>query len=185
MFRLIGILAGSAVAAAFLITVLGVPALRSAGPEAALAPSAALETDAVPIPVVNLPPETAADVNADSEPVSAVPALPVGPQPEIVPEPAVVVEASTMPVEPATTAPATSEPPAAEQNWYAFWSPFRSQVAADGFVSELQRTTGLDYRVVKLKPGVYEVAFAYTDDADVETKLAQISTAAGLDLSGG
>ena len=46
-------------------------------------------------------------------------------------------------------------------------------------------TTGLDYRVVKLKPGVYEVAFAYSDDADVETKLAQISTATGLDLSGG
>jgi hypothetical protein len=72
-----------------------------------------------------------------------------------------------------------------EQHWYAFWSPFRSKIAADGFVSQLQRTTGLDYRVVKLKPGVYEVAFAYSDDSDIEHKLTQISSATGLDLSGG
>ena len=67
-------------------------------------------------------------------------------------------------------------------HWYAFWSPFRSELAANGFVSQLQRTTGLDYRVVKLKPGVYEVAFAYSDDADAETKLAQISAATGLNI---
>ncbi|MBT8102085.1 MAG: transglycosylase, partial [Gammaproteobacteria bacterium] len=78
---------------------------------------------------------------------------------------------------------AMSEP--LEQQWYAFWSPFRSEIAADGFVSQLQRSTGLDYRVVKLKPGVYEVAFAYLDDSDIQTKLAQISSATGLDLSGG
>ena len=57
-----------------------------------------------------------------------------------------------------------------------------SKIAADGFVSQLQRTTGLDYRVVKLKPGVYEVAFAYSDDADIQDKLTQISSATGLDL---
>lgn len=72
-----------------------------------------------------------------------------------------------------------------ERQWYAFWSPFRSELAADGFVSQLQRTTGLDYRVVKLKPGVYEVAFAYFDDNDIQDKLTQISTATGLELTGG
>jgi hypothetical protein len=43
----------------------------------------------------------------------------------------------------------------------------------------------MDYRVIKLKPGVYEVAFAYSDDIDIQNKLSQISTATGLDLSGG
>ncbi|MGB5577952.1 MAG: hypothetical protein WBM88_11145, partial [Woeseiaceae bacterium] len=76
-------------------------------------------------------------------------------------------------------------PTSIEQQWYAFWSPFRSKVAADGFVSQLQRTTGLDYRVVKLEPGVYEVAFAYSDDSEIQEKLVQISSATGLDLSGG
>jgi len=52
-------------------------------------------------------------------------------------------------------------------------------------VSQLQRTTGLDYRVVKLKPGVFEVAFAYSDDNDIQDKLTQISTATGLELTGG
>ena len=42
--------------------------------------------------------------------------------------------------------------------------------------------TALDYRVVSVKPGVYEVAFAYSDDAEIETNLAQISTATGLDM---
>ena len=76
-------------------------------------------------------------------------------------------------------------PPAADVSWYAFWSPFRSEIAADGFVAELQRTTGLDYRVVRLKPGVYEVAFAYLDESDIQEKLTRISTATGLDMSGG
>ena len=75
--------------------------------------------------------------------------------------------------------------PALEEHWYAFWSPFRSEIAANGFVSRLQQTTGMDYRVVKLKPGVYEVAFAYTDEDDIEQKLARISAATGLDMSGG
>jgi hypothetical protein len=72
-----------------------------------------------------------------------------------------------------------------DENWYAFWSPFRSEIAANGFVEKLQETTGIDYRVVKVKTGVYEVAFAYTDDADIEDKLARISNATGLDMTGG
>jgi hypothetical protein len=72
-----------------------------------------------------------------------------------------------------------------EEHWYAFWSPFRSEIAANGFVARLQEKTGIDYRVVKVKTGVYEVAFAYTDDADIQSKLELITTATGLDMSGG
>jgi len=46
----------------------------------------------------------------------------------------------------------------------------------------LQRVTGLDYRVVKVKPGVYEVAFAYEDDGEITANLSQISAATGLEL---
>jgi len=73
---------------------------------------------------------------------------------------------------------------AVEDNWHAFWSPFRSEIAANGFISRLQETTGLDYRVVKVETGVYEVAFAYTEDEDIEAKLELISRATGLDMSG-
>lgn len=69
-----------------------------------------------------------------------------------------------------------------EMQWYSFWNPFRSEIAARGFVTQLEKVTGLDYRVVKVKTGVYEVAFAYNDDAERRTKLSQISAATGLDL---
>lgn len=45
--------------------------------------------------------------------------------------------------------------------------------------------TGLDYRVVKIKPGIYEVAFAYADDTDIPINLSQISAATGLDMPEG
>ena len=70
----------------------------------------------------------------------------------------------------------------AEMQWYSFWNPFRSEIAAQGFVSRLEKVTGLDYRIVKVKIGVYEVAFAYDNDIERRTKLLQISSATGLDL---
>ncbi len=77
-------------------------------------------------------------------------------------------------------------PPASEPSdtlqWYAFWSPFRSEIAATGFITHLQRVTGLDYRVVKVKPGVYEVAFAYSNGDELTASLSQISRATGLDM---
>jgi len=69
-----------------------------------------------------------------------------------------------------------------EIQWYSFWNPFRSEIAAQGFVSRLEKVTGLDYRIVKVKIGVYEVAFAYDNDLERRTKLSQISSATGLDL---
>jgi len=70
----------------------------------------------------------------------------------------------------------------ADAQWYSFWNPFRSEIAANGFVSQLEKVTGLDYRVVRVETGVYEVAFAYNDDTERRRKLSQISAATGLDL---
>ncbi len=69
-----------------------------------------------------------------------------------------------------------------DMRWYSFWNPFRSEIAANGFVTQLEKVTGLDYRVVKIKAGVYEVTFAYQSDNERRTKLTQISSATGLDL---
>ena len=40
-----------------------------------------------------------------------------------------------------------------EPEWHAFWNPFRSEVAATGFVRRLENVTGLDYRIAKVKAG--------------------------------
>lgn len=70
-----------------------------------------------------------------------------------------------------------------EPEWHAFWTPFRSEIAAKGFVRRLESVTGLDYRIVKVRNGVYQVTFSYLDDTERSTKLSQISAATGLDLS--
>ena len=80
------------------------------------------------------------------------------------------------------SAPATDPLPLTDMQWYSFWNPFSTKIAASGFVSRLEEVTGLDYRVVKVKTGVYEVAFAYGDDDERRVKLSQISAATGLDL---
>lgn len=66
--------------------------------------------------------------------------------------------------------------------WHAFWNPFRSRIAAEGFVGQLEKVTGLDYRVVKIKTGVYEVTFAYESDTERRNKMSLIASATGLDL---
>jgi len=87
-------------------------------------------------------------------------------------------------IEPTTEVAVESPAPQPQtEHWYAFWSPFRSELAANGFVSQLQRTTGMDYRVVQLKPGVYEVAFLYAGEDDIESKLVAISAATGLEIA--
>lgn len=186
MIRLIGILTGSALAIALLILTLGFPEIAeqpdriaaeapvaemivASATEPASAPSTAPVPEAPPEPVPEPTPEPEAETRRETA-IAAPPAAEEPPLRTVAPDAPPAVEAARVDT---------------EQNWYAFWSPFRSEIAADGFVSELQRTTGLDYRIVKLKPGIYEVAFAYSDDADIEDKLLQISAATGLDMSGG
>jgi len=172
MVRLVGVLTGSLGAIALLIILVGIPEIRVDAPRELVARAPE--------------PASIADTQPEPEPESMPDAVP-----EPTPEPVPTVASDPEP-DPVTTSPMppTSEPAAdsgvapAEPNWYAFWSPFHSELAANGFVSELQRTTGLDYRVVRIKTGVYEVAFAYSDDADIAAKLVRIAEATGLDIAG-
>jgi len=157
MVRILGILCGSALAISSLIIVLGMPEFLPGPVEAPAVITEAEEIEIAPPPEPEIVTVVEASVEDLPEP------LPV-PVPEQLPEP--LPEPST-------------------EHWYAFWSPFRSELAANGFVSQLQRSTGIDYRVVQLKPGVYEVAFAYEADADIASRLAAISAATGLDLPDG
>lgn len=174
MLRLIGILTGSAIAVAFLIVALGIPEFAAPEPT----PTQPAMPEAIEPDVIEKTQQVVDEVLPEPEPELA---------PTTETETPESAEPEPLPLEaaPEQLALAAHAQEIAEQHWYAFWSPFRSEIAADGFVSQLQRTTGLDYRVVKLKPGVYEVAFAYSDDSDIQDKLTQISSATGLDLSGG
>jgi hypothetical protein len=174
MIRLMGILTGSLIALAIMVFVIGIPELsqRPAQPFPDTAPVIASDLVAA-APLTDDPRQTAA-TNAVEKITAQAPVEPLAPAHESV---------LPAPIEPFAAA---GEPaPENEDNWFAFWSPFRSELAAAGFIGELQRTTGLDYRVVKLKPGVYEVAFAYSDESDIQGKLSRISAATGLDLGGG
>jgi hypothetical protein len=171
MLKLIGILTGSALAVAFLIVALGVPDFSA--PEPARETVAVFVEPQIEEPATDAAPDPVPDLVSDP-----------------VPEPVPVTESETDPVEIADTEALIEQifnpgpdDVVVEENWYAFWSPFRSEIAARGFVAKLQETTGIDYRVVKIRTGVYEVAFAYVDDADIQDKLARISSATGLDMS--
>ena len=159
MIRLLGAITGSALALAALLVFVGVPQFKAEPKDIARA-------------VVTLPLRTA-PVDESAQPA------------------AIVDRAAVDEITDGVEAVAAVPEPVAEallpdsQQWYAFWSPFRSEIAASGFVTQLQRVTGLDYRVVKIEPGVYEVAFAYAADKDIPINLSQISAATGLDLPEG
>lgn len=180
MIRLLGVLVGSALAVAALVVFVGIPQFTT---ETSVSEQSVITLPMRPEPVpATDPPEPApAEVAAaDAEP-------PAGPV-ETAPEPSLTAaDASAGPppdaAGPRRPLPPDSQPPAESPSWYAFWSPFRSEIAANGFVDRLQSVTGLDYRVVKVETGVYEVAFAYTDDDEITPKLSQISAATGLDLA--
>ena len=175
MMRLLGVLVGSTLAVAALVVFIGVPEFTT-------------ENSVAGNTVITLPMRTEPAAVAQPEPLEAVATATV---------PAAPVEASvddnvmaTPETETESTAVMPEEAPDEamlenSQQWYAFWSPFRSEIAASGFVDQLQRVTGLDYRVVKVKPGVYEVAFAYVDDAEITDNLSQITAATGLQLPEG
>ena len=89
--------------------------------------------------------------------------------------------------QPAERTPVPVQPKLAQiidPQWHSFWSPFGSQIAANGFVSRLEAVTGYDYRVIKVETGVYEVTFAYTSEDERREKLATIASATGLEIPG-
>jgi hypothetical protein len=193
MFRLLGFLIGSAISIAIILLVTGLPDFHLKDPE--------IDQQRFDAAVEKLMAR-----KQEVEEVSQVIADEVVRVAETVPEqftphqdesevPAEVLE-TTAQQEPADSeeisvahksafvfaAPGNQARSIADAQWYSFWNPFRSEIAANGFVSQLEKVTGLDYRVVRVKTGVYEVAFAYDDDAERRSKLSQISAATGLDL---
>ena len=167
------------------IIALGIPEFSSPDPEVepiekGSDPISSVEEETIPDSTTDL-----AEQEMGSDPIIVISEEETGSDPVIAaePEPDPDLGFGGWQPEPEPAEAVIAEP--IEENWYAFWSPFRSEIAANGFVSRLQETTGLDYRVVKVKTGVYEVAFAYSDDSDIEDKLARISNATGLDMSGG
>ena len=153
MFRLLGFLIGSIAALTIILVVLGVPEFHLSDAETDQA-----RFDAA---VKKLKEKQQALAVATEEPADTPEAIEVPVTQEIEEQ---------------------DPPPAEETQWYSFWNPFRTEIAARGFVTQLEKATGLDYRVVKIKTGVYEVAFAYGSDTERRTKLSQISAATGLDL---
>ncbi len=190
MIRMLGVISGAAIAIVLLTWFVGVPQFTSERPVADV-PLAAVDTVNPGMPPIALPAPPAEDdaVAAESAPAEAIDEERQEPrEPEIgepasapatVPPPTTVATANVPDM--AFEAESASEP---DLQWFAFWSPFRSRIAAEGFVSQLQRVTGLDYRVVKVKPGVYEVAFAYSGNDEIDLNLSTISAATGLDLPG-
>lgn len=178
MIRILGLSSGCLAALLLLYVAASAPAPGVASAEVAASPAA---EKAVMVPADDIAGSPPVDTPAPPAP-AATDHLAVDKAPPI--ETATV--AGAPPVETDWfDEPEEASPPerAAEVRWYSFWSPFRTAVAANGFVAELQRTTGLDYRVTRRAPGEFEVAFAYEDDADAARKLALIAEASGIDAA--
>lgn len=154
MFRLFGTLVGSVISVVIILMITGIPQFHAEKPQ------------------FDEPSFEAVDSPVAQESQSADP-LPVPPE-ETEPEPDTPVAILNPEADVAVSV--------TESQWYSFWNPFRSKLAASGFVQQLEKVTGFDYRVVKVKNGVYEVAFAYDNDDERRKKLALISSATGLEL---
>ena len=188
MFRLLGFLIGSVTAITIILLVLGIPEFNLTDPEydqqrfdAAVEKLKEKQQEVANVAEDIINDVAEVDYRQDNIEVIAEKALP-----EIVAQLAAETPATQeFTVQPLQDAPDFADDfPAIpdESQWYSFWNPFRSEIAARGFVTQLEKVTGLDYRVVKVKTGVYEVAFAYNNDVERRTKLSQISAATGLDL---
>ena len=181
MFRILGFILGSAASIAGIFFVLGVPEINLSSVESDQARfDAALEKIREKQPAV----EEFVEKLLTDEPTIANPADVVdAATSEVALEdgnpPADAELFTDLVVEPLTEPQDIFNP---QLHWHEFWNPFRSEIAAQGFVSQLEKVTGLDYRVMKVKTGVYQVGFAYSDDDERRIKIAQISAATGLDL---
>jgi hypothetical protein len=200
MIRILGFLVGSAASIGMMLLLLGVPDINLSRPlsddAASASVSQAVEAVTADLEAVaeetieavsefvddeliddllttNSPAEQQAASNSEDADL-----LSEEPTPDISQENSLV---ASFPPEPGT-ATAIDGPPDNDLRWHSFWNPFRSEIAANGFVGQLEKVTGLDYRVVKIKTGMYEVTFAYENDTERRTKLSQIASATGLVL---
>lgn len=199
MIRILGFLVGSAASIGMMLLILGVPELNLSRPlvDDAASASVAQTVEAVTADLEAVAIEMFEEVSqlVDDLPTADPPADPPAEQQAASNNEDVTLSSeeltpgisqnnsqiASFPAEPGS---ATAIDDAAENDlrWHSFWNPFRSAIAANGFVGQLEKVTGLDYRVVKIKTGVYEVTFAYENESERRTKLSQIASATGLDL---
>ena len=169
MFRILGFISGSAISIVGILLVLGVPEFNMSNFETDQARfDAALEKIREKRPAVEeiFQELVENEASVETEPVAEKLAENVAEDP---------LESIEIPADPQDIFNAG-------QQWHEFWNPFRSEIAARGFVSQLEKVTGLDYRINKVKAGVYQVGFAYTSDDERRSKISLISAATGLDL---
>ena len=192
MIRFMGFVTGAAVAIGTMLFLFGVPELPGEAPAPvepraetaattipAAAPLATTETAPEPAPVGSEPPPAPPEQEmSPPELVQNVPAEPLPPAVTDDAPPPEIVETG----QPQAPIAVAEDAPPRELRWHAFWSPFASQIAANGFVSRLEAVTGFDYRVVKIENGVYEVAFGYSSDDERLAKLQAIESATGLEM---
>lgn len=200
MIRILGFLVGSAVSIGMMLLLLGVPDINLSRPliedtelesVAQIVEAVTADLEAVAIETIEAVSEFVDDEFVDDLPTTDPPAeqqaASNSEDADLLSEeltPGISQNNSqiaSFPPEPGT-ATAINDSPGNDLRWHSFWNPFRSAIAANGFVSQLEKVTGLDYRVVKIKTGVYEVTFAYENDTERRTKLTQIASATGLDL---
>ncbi len=192
MMRLLGFVTGAAGMIGAMVMLLGAPAVREAAEveaqQTVAATPAPIRKPAgdynVPMPVAEPVPMPAAEPIVESQPE-----LPIEPAPKPITAAAAEMETPDG-VEPAgdatietpadTPTETLAAKPASDALWHPFWQPFRSQIAANGFAARLTAITDIDYRVLRLKPGAYQVAFAYADEVERNAKLTQIESATGL-----
>jgi len=170
---MLGFVIGSLLSLAALLLLVGLPRFdagegEAAGPNQGTPGQVA---DAAPTPPAG-PPAPAIPDETSIEPA---------PKPEQLPTAiAAAVEITEVVAPDAIPAPPQE---VVKPEWRTFWTPFRSRVAAEGFVGRLESLTGLDYRVAKEDIDKYHVQFAYRGEAELDSHLATISAATGLELA--
>jgi len=183
MFRILGFIIGSVTSIFIILLVVGMPTFNLADTEADQQRyDAAIEKlKAKQHEIESVTGKLSEDMARVAETVESGLESLTDASPEPTSEPVIEDTVTDIP-EPFASPERINPDPVMDPLWYSFWNPFRSEIAAKGFVSQLEKVTGIDYRIVKVKTGVYEVAFAYNDDTERRTKLTQISAATGLDL---
>ena len=140
MIRLLGAITGSALALATLLVFVGVPQFKFDSDE-----PADVEQTVVTLPLPTQPVEPADAPLAEQvaepaapaeEPVQAAAASTASPQTDIAPDFG-PPEYMPTPPEPEPVPDMVEELEPDSLSWYAFWSPFRSEIAATGFVDQL------------------------------------------------
>jgi hypothetical protein len=180
MFRLLGFIIGSAVSILTILLIIGMPEFHLSNPDI---DKRRFDEAVLMLKEKSLDAQQVAEEMADKL-AQAVPETDASPPPPLM---QAAIESEPLvedgPMSPAPDAFGEIVPmTAADPQWHAFWNPFRSKIAAQGFVSRLEKVTGLDYRIEKIDIGIYEVSFAYASDDERSVKLSQISSATGLEL---